>query len=514
MDQVIPRFDVYQLALKASHTYLNPFTDVMVTGFLRTPSGQRIEVPGFYDGDNTWRIRAIPHEVGRWSYAVASQPTDSDLQMEGTFECVPSNRAGFLRQNLDNPYGLSFDDGTPFFFMGDTCYNLVLLDRTRQRLPYLQQRRGQGFTVIRLSVTPHEFQNDRFWAWGGTVNRPDLDRLNLSYFQRLDEILEDMKSEQMMAEIILVNFYTGPQRDPVLWTGERQRLWLRYLIARYASYTNMALWTLANEFETHPDGVYRFDEPDDLIWVDETARFLKENDPYHHLITVHPCPKWGGSVGGPPGGPGYGFGTNPWIDVINNQTHGQETDVGRYRDGSGDGLEQKVLADRIYEKPVIIGEFGYEHDGYTVGSNISTDLLRRSAWRIALAGGYFSAGFRSTVFNFPWIIVFDVKGDLGGPQQLSYLYGLLSRTSFWRMHPHFELINTPNLCLADPGQEYVVYMPDGGMLYIDLSDCSRTLQANWLNPISGRYTSGVSVGGRQKASLIPPFDGEAVLHLS
>lgn len=40
------------------------------------------------------------------------------------------------------------------------------------------------------------------------------------------------------------------------------------------------------------------------------------------------------------------------------------------------------------------------------------------------------------------------------------------------MNPAQALVNAPNLCLATPGQEYVVYAPAGGGIALDLSGFS------------------------------------------
>ena len=104
----------------------------------------------------------------------------------------------------------------------------------------------------------------------------------------LDELLRQMRSCGMNAELILLNFYRKPFTDPRRWTPARERLWLRYVVARYAAFDNIFLWTIANEYETHPDGSYRLDVPGDVDWVKATARFIKASDPYRHPVTVHP----------------------------------------------------------------------------------------------------------------------------------------------------------------------------------------------------------------------------------
>jgi hypothetical protein len=49
----------------------NPF-DVELTGEFTGPGGVRIVVPGFYDGDNTWKIRFAATISGQWSMRTIS----------------------------------------------------------------------------------------------------------------------------------------------------------------------------------------------------------------------------------------------------------------------------------------------------------------------------------------------------------------------------------------------------------------------------------------------------------
>ena len=119
-----------------------------------------------------------------------------------------------------------------------------------------------------------------FWAWGGTAVKPDLDRLNPVFFRGLDELFRDLRARGMNVELLLLNFYRRPFTATKFWTPARERLWLRYVVARYAAFDNVFLWTLANEYETHPDGRYRLDRPDDVAWAKATAQLVKQLDPY------------------------------------------------------------------------------------------------------------------------------------------------------------------------------------------------------------------------------------------
>src|SRR5437867_11877692 len=68
-------------------------------------------------------------------------------------------------------------------------------------------------------------------------------------------------------------------------------------------------------------------------------------------------------------------------------------------------------------------------------------------------------------------------------------------------------------CLVNPGAEYLIYMPSGGQISVDLSGTSQKFLANWFNPATGVTVSGNSIGGGGQITLTSPFKRETVLHL-
>jgi sialidase-1 len=82
------------------------------------------------------------------------------------------------------------------------------------------------------------------------------------------------------------------------------------------------------------------------------------------------------------------------------------------------------------------------------------------------------------------------------------------------MVPHAELAST-TYCLADPGKEYLVYLPEGGQLTVDLSAARGDLAMEWFNPETGKTVAGSQkVPGGARRELKAPFEGDAVLYLA
>ncbi|MFN3650883.1 MAG: DUF6298 domain-containing protein [Armatimonadota bacterium] len=85
------------------------------------------------------------------------------------------------------------------------------------------------------------------------------------------------------------------------------------------------------------------------------------------------------------------------------------------------------------------------------------------------------------------------------------------RVNLAAMAPLPDLAST-GYCLADPGQEYLVYLPAGGAVIVDLSAAAGELTAEWLNPVEGGTAAGTVPGGARR-ELRAPFSGPAVLYL-
>ena len=499
-DLTLPQNTMGELSFQAQSPPSNPFTQVSLTVTFQGPQGQQISVPGFYDGGSTWKVRFTLPRPGRWTWA--AQGSDPGLRGQGSVQVQPSDAPGFVRPQGHN---FAYQNGTPFFYMGDTSYRAIILDRA-QRTAYFARRAGQGFSHIRFLAG---YVQDGPWPWGGSPSNPDLERFNLQYFQQLDSLMAQLMEHGLGAEMILLNLYDRPVNDPSQWTRQDEDRWLRYLIARYAAYPNLIQWTVANEYELYPDGKYQIDLsdplPQEVVWGRDRIAFIQSQDPFDHPVAIHP------EITDDRAAEFF-----PDADLIQHQTNGQDkVDRGCYYTWEGDGLSEFVVADRSLGKPVVVGEFGYETNGYTCrGVNVDTDTLRKSAWRFRMGGAYFSAGFRSTVYNFDGI-TFDIDNEGGQAQwQLKILADFFRALPFSQLRPTPELVNPPNLALAIPGQLYVVYAPRGGAVDVDLRGSNGTFEAAWLDPRDGRWRPAPALEGGAPRTLSAPDDRDWVLKLA
>jgi hypothetical protein len=68
-------------------------------------------------------------------------------------------------------------------------------------------------------------------------------------------------------------------------------------------------------------------------------------------------------------------------------------------------------------------------------------------------------------------------------------------------------------CLADPGNEYLVYLPRGGSASIDLSKGKAEFRVEWFDPKDGKTIDGGTLRGGSRRQMSAPFGGDAVVYL-
>lgn len=81
-----------------------------------------------------------------------------------------------------------------------------------------------------------------------------------------------------------------------------------------------------------------------------------------------------------------------------------------------------------------------------------------------------------------------------------------------RMLLHPEL-SSSRYCLANPGKEYLVYLPEGKEVTIDLTSGEGVFKFIWINPITGRIMPGRKIQGGAQRTLISPLQGASALYI-
>ncbi len=98
---------------------------------------------------------------------------------------------------------------------------------------------------------------------------------------------------------------------------------------------------------------------------------------------------------------------------------------------------------------------------------------------------------------------------------LGYVRKFAARMNLIAMTPRGDLAST-GYCLsnvATEAGEYLVYLPSGGSVTVNLSAASGPLHVEWFKPSSGASSTTGAVSGGSTRTFTSPFNGDAVLYI-
>jgi hypothetical protein len=103
--------------------------------------------------------------------------------------------------------------------------------------------------------------------------------------------------------------------------------------------------------------------------------------------------------------------------------------------------------------------------------------------------------------------------SMGWAGQVKYYYDFIMQTDFLNMNPAQALVNTPNLLLANAGNEYVIYAPSGGAVTLNLTGTTGAFSVKWFNPRTGVYTSLTNTTSGGSRTFTSPDSNDWILYL-
>jgi hypothetical protein len=520
----VERRAVLELDFEIKEEYENPFLDVEPECKFISPSGKEYNIPGFYDGGKTWKVRFSPNEIGFWTYKSKVNLSDSSLQEKEKFKVVEPSKPvrGFLRTCPGKYWGLEYESGEPCFIFGDTMYNLFgVAFCSLDYESVLRRRAQQGFNLIRvrLQVSPYhppeghsEWQTRSTWPWEGSPQVPMFDRLNLEYFQTIDKVICLAETLGIGFEMIMEAWgfeYPFNRRDVFL--PEYEELWMRYLIARYDAFSSVYVWTLMNEYEYYPNGDWHY-KPQADLWAIRTGRFVKRTAPHGHPVAIHNGPNQ----------PSFAkrFRRAPEaIDLIMFQTWGT---TGEKDSWLAAGIEDAIASSmKNWKGSFIFAEYGYERNpefelGVPGHKYLNPEHTRRGAWR-----GVFSATGVIHGFENTWGPWWKPEEDQEGMKYLLILKDFFTKVvKFHRYRPDIELLNEQTqyepgknpLCMSTKDKDsFLVYMPIGGSF--SLKKQNFKTENSWFNPRTGKIIKANGTTSKKNVSFKTPDNEDWVLLL-
>lgn len=375
----ISQYDMVEISFQTNAEFNDPYSssDIRLDGNIEGPNGNKI-VPAFFverseDGNSIWKLRFTPRLPG--DYKIVSNLKSSHgsaTSSEVYFTSVTSDKKGFLQlPENGSQYYLEFDSGEKFRGVGT---NYAWEDQpwdgeTPFYYPdYFKTLNDAGANIIRKWMNP--------WSLPLIWTQPDNENLysdeveykfNRSAIERTDLMFKEALSNDIYI-ILVLDYHGNLQTEPDYWGGnnywknhpdnklnggtaespaefftnesaiENYKDRLRFIIARWGAFTNLATIELWNEVD---NAVENEGIPESSIveWHDEIGAYLKKINPYPHLVSTSVSHRHIPDLFAAKG-----------IDYTHIHIYGNTAGIPSVMDS----------VRTLYQKPVVVGEVGYD----------------------------------------------------------------------------------------------------------------------------------------------------------
>ncbi len=411
-----------------------------------------------------------------------------------------------LKVSEDNRY-LVYQDGRPFFYLGDTAWELFHRLNREEADRYLENRAEKGFTVIQAVVLA-ELDGLRVPNPYDDVPLVDMDpgRPNEAYFRHVDYIVDKAAELGLIIGMLPTwgdKFNRKWGQGPEVFTPDNAFEFGKFLGQRYRE--KPVIWILGGD--RNPEN------EEDLSIIRKMAEGLLAGDGGSHLMTYHPQGGHNSSEW---------FHQDEWLDFNFFQSGHGPRDAANYeftlRNRALLPVKPTIDGEPRYEDhPVRFrpGEYGWFDDfdirqagywsmfsgscGHTYGNHNIWQMWQegrspvswaRTEWRRALDhSGAFQVGYMRKFFEaFPWqqlepdqslILNFNPRGG-------EYQMAMISRDD----------------------QLMIAYTPAGKPLQLDLGRLEGDqLVAYWYNPRDGRFFDKTEVKTGFRGEFTPHSTG-------
>jgi hypothetical protein len=404
-------------------------------------------------------------------------------------------------------------DGSPFFYLADTAWELFHRLSRSEADHYLQDRAAKSFTVIQAVVLA---ELDGLNTPNPAGHRPLIDndptRPNEAYFDDVDWIVNRAAELGLFIGMLPTwgdKWHKDGGIGPLVFNPENALIYGRFLGERYRHAP--IIWILG--------GDKLIGDEEERQALEAMAQGLSEGDGGRHLKTYHPIGQYSSAIW---------FHDADWLDFNMIQT-GHTRDRDNYTSISAEYNRTPI-------KPVVDGEPGYENipHGFTESfGRLDAHQARKFCYWSLFSGAcghtygcndiwqMWKPGDKPIIAaSLPW----NEALHLPGSGQMQFARQLIESGPYFDRLPDPSLIAPPNpsgadhvsACRAPDGSYALVYVPTG------LPFTLRTyllkgprLQAHWYDPRNGQRTAiqPVDVNPWHNTSFTPPGNTDWVLEL-
>lgn len=393
IDKSVKQYEKAEWDIAVNAPFDNPYLqeDVALDMLITAPSGKKLVLPCYYERGKSgsgavWKARFMPQERGKYAYnfQLIIKGTHAILSKPATFIAQKSDGKGILHSNDD--WTFKFDNGTPFRGLGENlCWESRANDDSKF-FKALHEKEKYNYESMLPSLVKHGGNYFRTWicSWnlpldwksGFNNNRyvSSDEYFNPSAIKKMDRLvsLSDSLGIYMM---LTLGEGTHDQRNgryatstPEFFADARARAQyrnrLRFIVARWGYSPAIGAWEFFNEIDNvqFRNAANPIPAANIVQWHDEMSTYLKQIDPYHHLVTTSISHR-------------DLEGLNSLKNIDFNQKH-------IYKNNRA--LPTTIVKyAKDFKKPYVIGEYGYEYD-WSKNFNLFADEMdsdfKRGLW--------------------------------------------------------------------------------------------------------------------------------------
>ncbi len=418
------------------------------------------------------------------------------------------NKQGKLRVAANKRY-LEFDDGTAFFYLADTAWELFHRLSLTEAQHYLDNRAAKGFTVIQAVALAQLGGLDVPNANGDIpLSNNDPSKPNERYFRHVDEIVDYTEALGMFIGLLPTwgSHWKLAEQNNAIFNPENAFSYGHFLGERYRN--KAIIWILGGDQD--------IENEQEAAIIEAMALGIKEGDKGRNLITFHPR------------GPGRSaemLHNAAWLDFNMSQSshaaHDHDNGLFVEHDYALEPAKPTLDGEPRYETMPV----GFYNKDYARHDRFDDYDVRQAAYWALMAGAcghtyghnciwqMWSAKHDSIIWaHIPWYESLDHAGAF----QMGHLRRLFESRAFQDLLPAPDmLLDAPShggakvrALVAKDGSFAFIYSPRGEAFTVDRRVLKATrVKGSWFDP---RYGCSYDIHTGSNASFqtfAPPSSG-------
>lgn len=371
INKAVKQYEKAEWNIRVEVAFTNPFLqeDAALDMLLTSPSGKNLVLPCYYEDGNSgsvsnWKARFLPQEHGKYTYHFQLKKDGRAIgSKQSTFNAAKSKATGILHLNDD--WTFKFDNGRPFRGIGENlCWESRAEDDSRF-FKELHEKEKYNYEYMLPSLVNHGGNYFRTWICSWNLPLDWKSGINSNRYSNSDEYFNPSAVAKMdrlvnlsdsLGIFMMLTLGQGTHdarhgryasSTPEFFVSEQAKAQyknrLRFIVARWGYSPAIGAWEFFNEIDN-----VQFRDADNPIpaahivqWHDEMSTYLKQIDPYQHLVTTSISHR-------------DLEGLNSLKNIDFNQKH-------IYKNNRA--LPTTIVDYTAqFKKPYVIGEYGYEYD--------------------------------------------------------------------------------------------------------------------------------------------------------